>query len=149
MLGKMKQMGHHEKAASSCDTVVGAGSRMKGEITCKGPSQIAGHLDGDLVGDDRIIIAQSAFVTGQISAQDISIHGRIDGTINATARIILHESAVVEGELNSPSVVIEEGAVFNGKSNMPVQPHKDEDDSSPTNILTLDPKPDAKQAEAG
>ena len=103
----------------NCQTVVGAGSSLTGEITCKGPSRIAGKIDGQLRGDNKLILSQTADITGDVFASEIEIDGKVTGTITATERLVLNETAIVEGDLQSPSVVIEEGAVFNGKSTMP------------------------------
>jgi len=119
MIGKKKTSSGSDHGRTSCDTVVGIGSQMKGEITCKGPSRIAGHVEGELVGDDRILISKEAHVDGKISAVEVEIDGKVDGTISATTLIILNETAVVTGDLTCNSIVIEEGAVFNGTSTMP------------------------------
>lgn len=126
-----------------CDTVVGVGSRMKGEIVCKGPSRIAGAVEGQLIGDARLLIAQEADIVGEVSAAEIEIDGRVKGVINATERVILNETAVVEGDLNSPSVVIEEGAVFNGKSSMPARAAQT-GAADAANVLSLDIKTEKK-----
>lgn len=132
-------------AASSdgCDTVVGVGSSMKGEIVCKGPSRIAGKVEGQLLGDGRLLIAQEADIVGEISAAEIEIDGRVKGVITATDRVILNETAVVDGDLNSPSVVIEEGAVFNGKSTMPSRANKN-GNAEAANVHALDIKAEKK-----
>ena len=130
-------------SSDGCDTVVGVGSRMKGEIICKGPSRIAGAVEGQLVGDARLLIAQEADIVGEISAAEIEIDGRVKGVINATERVILNETAVVEGDLNSPSVVIEQGAVFNGKSTMPSR-SKQNASADAANVHALDIKAEKK-----
>lgn len=119
MYDKIKQLTGSRSASGACETLVGIGSHMKGEITCKGPSRIAGHVEGDLIGDDKLIISEEAVVTGKVSGKDIEIDGKVSGTITATDRIILRETARIEGDLYCPSVIIEEGAVFNGTSHMP------------------------------
>ncbi|MEL7017104.1 MAG: polymer-forming cytoskeletal protein [Pseudomonadota bacterium] len=119
MFDNGKRRGGTVQSTDGCETLVGAGSRLKGEIDCKGPSRIAGVVEGELSGDDRLVIGKDAHVHGEVAALEIEIDGRVTGTITATQRVILNETAIVEGDLHSPSVVIEEGAVFNGKSSMP------------------------------
>jgi len=137
MIDKIKKITGNQGMTDNCDTIVGLGSCMKGEITCKGPSRIAGRIEGDLKGDDRLVIAKEAIIVGQVSAVEIEIYGEIQGTINATNRIILNETAKIDGDLHSPSVVIEEGAVFNGKSHMPIE-NKNTKDQHKDNIHKID-----------
>ncbi|MEL6111459.1 MAG: polymer-forming cytoskeletal protein [Pseudomonadota bacterium] len=138
MFDNAKRRGGTVQGTEGCETLVGAGSRLKGEIVCKGPSRIAGVVDGELSGDNRIVIGKDAHVHGKIDALEIEIDGRVTGTINATQRVILNETAVIEGDLHSPSVVIEEGAVFNGKSSMP---SPDQSAAAPE-ITTAEPNAD-------
>lgn len=114
------------------DTIVGAGSHMKGEINCKGPSKISGHFEGELKGDDKIFVGLDAVIDGNIHAKEIEVDGTVKGTITSSERITLNESANVEGDLSAPSIIIEEGARFNGTSQMEKQ------SIETSNILTLE-----------
>jgi len=133
-------------SSNVCKTIVGAGSKMKGEINCKGVSQIAGEVDGNIIGDDRIIVGNDALITGEIIAKEIEIDGEVRGTITAHERIILNETAQVEGDLHAPYVTIEQGAVFNGSSTMPTPKEREKlDDKSESNILPIEPHTDKKE----
>ena len=124
---------------AEADTIVGVGSRLKGEIVCKGPTRIAGAVDGDLSGDDRIIIAPEADITGTITATEIEVDGCVKGTIEAKSRIVLNETANVEGDIHAPSVIIEQGAVFNGTSHMPTSERSDDTTAEKAdNVLSID-----------
>jgi len=125
----------------NCDTVVGTGSQMKGELICKGPSKISGHIDGEIIGDDLLLIGPDAIVTGEVKGAIIEIDGEVKGTIHASNKIFLNETSKVEGDIHAPSVIVEEGAQFNGKSHMPLS------NSQSSNILELeDVKKTADQA---
>ena len=145
MLDKNNSMGSKFGSTETCTTIVGVGSRMKGEVTCKGVSRIAGEIEGNLDGDDRIIIDKDALVTGQVTAGEVEIDGKVVGTVTASHRIILNDSAIVEGDLESPSVIIEEGARFNGKSNMPLTNEATDAD----NVHVIDVKSSDSEASAG
>lgn len=104
-----------------CDTIVGVGSHVKGEIICKGPSRISGKIEGEVIGDDLLLIGADAAITGEVTGNIIEIDGEVNGTIRASQKIVLNETARVQGDIQAPSVIVEEGARFNGKSHMPME----------------------------
>ena len=46
------------------------------------------------------------------------VSGSVVGNITAGRQIVLHKSARVQGDMSAPSLVIEEGAIFNGQLSM-------------------------------
>ena len=56
--------------------------RIRGTITVSEPLVMAGQLDGD-VNADRLHVASTAIITGEITAQSLTIDGRVLGSIVA------------------------------------------------------------------
>ena len=56
--------------------------RITGTITVSEPLVMAGQLDGD-VNADTIHVAATAIITGEITAQSVTIDGRVLGSIVA------------------------------------------------------------------
>ena len=54
-------------------------------------------------------------VARHLVAADLAL---VDGDIPAARQVVLHKSAKVEGDMNAPSLIIEEGAIFNGHLSM-------------------------------
>ena len=48
----------------------------------------------------------------------VIVSGTIHGNVAALRKVVLHKSAQVDGDVETPSLVMEEGAVLNGKLNM-------------------------------
>ena len=46
------------------------------------------------------------------------ISGTVDGPIEAKSQLVLHKSAVVNGDVETGSLVVEDGAVLNGRITM-------------------------------
>jgi cytoskeletal protein CcmA (bactofilin family) len=46
------------------------------------------------------------------------VSGTVEGDIVGTKKVMLHKTARVTGNVESPCIVIEEGAVFNGQVKM-------------------------------
>jgi cytoskeletal protein CcmA (bactofilin family) len=48
----------------------------------------------------------------------VVISGSVVGDIIASKKIVLHKTARVQGDLQTPTIVVEEGAQFNGNLSM-------------------------------
>jgi len=86
---------------------LGAGSRIEGKLTFEGSVRI-----------DGVIIGESAVITAQIQANTVVIHGRVQGDVTARKRVELRAPARLIGNLNTPSVVMNEGIIFEGHCTM-------------------------------
>jgi cytoskeletal protein CcmA (bactofilin family) len=93
---------------------IGAGTSIVGNITCDGPAQFYGHIEGELRGTE-LFIGEGAEVVGNVIAQEATIRGRIKGTIRAV-RVMLQATGAVEGDIFHRSLSIEDSALFEGSS---------------------------------
>jgi len=75
-------------------------------------------VNGNVQGDIRcasLVVGEAAQITGSIVADDVVVRGRIIGTIRGQ-RLSLQNSCHVEADISHESLVIEQGAFFEGKS---------------------------------
>jgi cytoskeletal protein CcmA (bactofilin family) len=86
-------------------------------IISRGTLQVDGEVEGD-VGGAEIIIGQEGKVTGTVAAERVIVRGRISGVIRAMT-VALQSSARVEGDIHHMSLVIEQGAEFDGRCRRP------------------------------
>jgi cytoskeletal protein CcmA (bactofilin family) len=93
---------------------IGAGTSIVGNITCDGPAQFYGHIEGEVRGSD-LLIGEGAEVVGNVIAQEVTVRGRIKGTIRAV-RVKLQATGAVEGDIFHRSLSIEDTALFEGSS---------------------------------
>jgi cytoskeletal protein CcmA (bactofilin family) len=84
------------------------------QIVTKGDFIVEGTVTGDVLAAD-ITIGPEAVVTGLVNAGVVTVAGTVSGNIRA-AKIALHSTAKVSAELHHNSLIIEEGAKFEGKS---------------------------------
>ncbi len=103
---------------SAFESRIGKGTKVSGKLSFKAPARIDGEADGEITGDD-IVIAQGAVVTARITASRVSIAGTVSGEIIARERVELLPSARVRCSINTPSLVLSEGARFDGDCKMP------------------------------
>ena len=87
--------------------------RIRGTITVSEPLVMAGQLDGD-VNADTLHVASTAIITGEITAQSLTIDGRVLGSIVAD-KVFLSATAHFEGQLYCQDVAVDDGAYVNAK----------------------------------
>lgn len=104
----------HAAAARDVQAHLGHGSRVEGKLTFEGSVRIDGQVEGEVTAQDTVILGEGAELTAQITANTIIVQGRVTGDLTARKRIELKAPAVVAGNINTPSLVIHEGVVFEG-----------------------------------
>lgn len=102
-------------------TLLAKGVEMKGEIRVEGTVRIDGRLEGDVRTTGEVIVGEEGMVTGTITAGSLISSGRIKASVTATDRVQLFKTAILIGEVRSPIMIMEEGAKFQGLSDMGVE----------------------------
>jgi cytoskeletal protein CcmA (bactofilin family) len=97
---------------------IGKGTKVSGKINFKSPAKIEGEAEGEITGDE-IVIAQGAVVTARIAATRITVAGSVSGELIARERIEVLATAHLRCTISTPSLVLNEGAVFDGDCKMP------------------------------
>ena len=100
-------------------TVLGSNAVFKGELNFKNTLCIDGEFEGKLTTSDKLIVAEEGVVLADIEAGTVICKGRIRGNITASQKVEIHSTGKILGDVLSPALMIELGAVFNGKSYMP------------------------------
>jgi cytoskeletal protein CcmA (bactofilin family) len=89
---------------------------LEGKLIFEGAVQLDGHLKGSIESEEGlIIVGEEAVIHADILVNTARVRGEVRGNIRATERIDLHPTARVFGDLNAPVVIIDAGAVFEGK----------------------------------
>ena len=98
---------------------VGSGTVLTGEATFKAMMRVDGHVTGRVSSSSgTLIVGTNGKVDANIEVAVAMIHGTINGDIIATQRLELGRAAKVTGNIQTPSLVIEQGAVFEGSCKM-------------------------------
>ena len=98
---------------------VGGGTIVTGEANFKAMMRVDGHLSGRVSSSSgTLIVGANGKVDANIEVAIAIIHGTINGDIIATQRLELGRAAKVNGNIQTPSLVIEQGAVFEGSCKM-------------------------------
>jgi len=92
-----------------------AGISVTGDLSSDQDLTIDGVYDGQInLSEQHLTIGTSARVSGKIIARAVTVAGTMDGYIIATGSISLLPSSVVRGHLQTPSIVMLDGARFDG-----------------------------------
>ena len=98
---------------------VGNGTTLTGEANFKGMLRVDGHLSGQVKSEGgTLIVGNNGQVDADIEVAIATIHGAVNGDITASQRLELGRAAKVNGNITTPSLVIEQGAVFEGSCRM-------------------------------
>ena len=98
---------------------VGSGTVVTGEATFKAMMRIDGHFSGRISSSSgTLVVGTSGKVEANIEVAVAAIHGNVNGDIIASQRLELGRAAKVSGNIQTPSLLIEQGAIFEGSCKM-------------------------------
>ena len=95
-------------------TMIGAEAVVNGPIKLRGGIIVYGKVYWDIHTEGPVRITISGEVIGDIQASDAHIGGRIQGNVTVSNRIVLGRKSELKGDLIYHSLVIEDGAQFEG-----------------------------------
>ena len=99
--------------------LLGRGTRYRGKLSFEGRVRIEGRFEGEIRGDDVLVIGEGAEVDADIEVGTcVVVGGTVRGNIRARDAIELHVPAVVTGDLHAPNVFIDRGVQFEGNCKM-------------------------------
>lgn len=98
---------------------VGSGTVVTGEANFKALMRVDGHLSGRITSSTgTLIVGANGKVDANIEVAIAQIHGTVNGDIIATQRLELGRAAKLNGNIQTASLVIEPGALFEGTCKM-------------------------------
>lgn len=101
---------------------VGNGTSLTGEASFKGMLRVDGHLSGRVSSQDgTLIVSTNGQVDANVEVAVAQIYGTVNGDVIATKRIEMGRVARVTGNIQTPALVIENGAIFEGSCRMSQQ----------------------------
>jgi cytoskeletal protein CcmA (bactofilin family) len=98
--------------------LVGHGTTIEGKVKSQGGVRVDGRIIGEITAYENVAIGTSGEVEGNISAKNVTVGGKVRGSIIAQEKMVFLGQAVVQGDIRAAKLVIDEGAVFDGKCSM-------------------------------
>ena len=93
-------------------------SQTRDKIKHTGKVQVSGNFEGQIIAQ-AVLIDKTASVAANIAAEVVMCKGKVFGDIRATHKIKITKDAEIKGDINSPNLIIEKGAIFDGRCSMP------------------------------
>ena len=97
---------------------LGEGTEFKGVLSFDGTVRIDGTLEGEIYGEDLLIVGEPAIVKAEIEVGTAVVSGTVTGNIRARQRVELLAPSNVTGTISTPALVVASGATFNGTCEM-------------------------------
>ena len=111
-------MAKHIKDDYQLNGLLDHGCDFEGKLVFEGTVQINGNFRGEIVSDGTLIVGSDAHIEANIKVDGLVIDGNVRGVIEAKKNIELRRGCRLIATIATPSLIIEEGAVFQGESNM-------------------------------
>ena len=103
-----------KKENTTSDTVIGKGAVLRGELEIESNLNVEGILSGDRLATQEVMVVA---VGGEVEAKSIEvgqahIKGKVLGVIKAREQVHISAGAVLEGRVETPRLILEEGAIL-------------------------------------
>jgi cytoskeletal protein CcmA (bactofilin family) len=100
------------------NALLGRGSEFDGKLTFEGTVRIDGKFTGSIMTNDTLVVGEGAKINAEVTCGTIIVHGEVVGNIRARGAVELHQPARVRGNIETPSLMIDKGVVFEGQCKM-------------------------------
>ena len=97
---------------------VDAGTTFRGELAFETTFRVEGKVEGSVVSSGSLVIGEGGEVDGDIRVGQLFVSGVVRGTVKASRRIQLCAQGKAFADLETPSLVIEDGAILDGRCMM-------------------------------
>jgi cytoskeletal protein CcmA (bactofilin family) len=107
------------KAQNRIDSLIGAGTRIEGNVTFAGGLRIDGEVKGDVRSAEgehgTLVISEHARVEGAIHVAHMVVNGTIVGPVHASEFVELQPRSRVTGDVHYASLEMHLGAIVDGR----------------------------------
>ena len=104
---------------SSIDSLIGAGTRIEGNVIFSGGLRVDGEIRGNIScsngAQGTLVISEKASVGGAVTVGHVVINGTVIGPVCASESLELLSSARVTGDVEYHRIEMQQGAVIQGR----------------------------------
>ena len=98
--------------------IIGKSTTLEGTLRSEGNVNILGTIVGNVQVEGRTMLMSGGLVDGELASTSAEIGGTVKGHVVVRERLVLKATAVVEGDIRAGTLVVEDGASFNGRCEM-------------------------------
>ncbi len=96
------------------ETYIGKDAKFEGHLKFFGTIRIEGFFKGEISGDGTLVIGKEGKLESNVHVTNIIIFGEVYGDIIAEKRVDIQSAGKVIGNIETPTIGIEQGAIFEG-----------------------------------
>jgi len=101
MFNKNKKNEASPEKKVSGRNVIGAGTKIVGDLISQGDFRIDGVLEGTLKTDGRVIIGKEGFIKGNIDCTNADVEGKFNGEFMVSNMLTAKATANITGSVNN------------------------------------------------
>ncbi len=109
----------HSKPQNRIDSLIGAGTRIEGDVRFAGGLRVDGEIKGNIIADagkqSTLVLSEHARVEGEIKVTHLVVNGAITGPVNASEYLELQHKAKVIGDVHYKTLEVQLGAIVEGR----------------------------------
>ena len=110
--------GKKEVVSGKVDTRIGNNTSFKGTIVSEGSITVEGSVKGTIECKETVVVQDGGCLEGALKAEDAFVSGNVDGNITARNVVEITSSGKVKGDIDSSSLTVAQGVVFDGNCHM-------------------------------
>jgi cytoskeletal protein CcmA (bactofilin family) len=99
-------------------TIISSSVIIEGKLTSNGNVRLDGVVKGNVEAKGNLAVGETGNIQGDIHADSVTIGGKVEGVVNAKDKVTLESKANLRGDLVTKILVVEAGAIFEGRSSM-------------------------------
>ena len=107
------------KPQSRIDSLIGATTRIEGNVFFSGGLRIDGAVRGNVAAlpdqPGTVVVSEQARIDGEVQAAHVVVNGTINGPVDSRETLELQANSRVKGDIHYKSIEIQQGAVIEGR----------------------------------
>ena len=107
------------KPQNRIDSLVGAGTKIEGDVHFTGGLRVDGEIKGSVIADpskpSTLVLSEQARVEGEVRVTHLVVNGTVVGPVNVAEYLELQSKAKVTGDVHYRTLEIQLGAIVEGK----------------------------------
>lgn len=109
----------HSKPQNRIDSLIGAGTKIDGNVQFTGGLRIDGEVEGNVVAipgkPSTLVLSEHARVKGEVNVTHLVVNGVITGPVHVGEYLELQSKARVTGDVHYKTLEIQLGAIVEGR----------------------------------
>ena len=109
----------HSKPQNRIDSLIGAGTKIVGDVHFTGGLRVDGEIDGSIIATpgkpSTLVLSEHARVNGGIDVTHLVVNGEVTGPVSVAEYLELQSKSRVTGDVHYKTLEIQLGAVVEGR----------------------------------